>query len=67
MYTGGAWQKMILHLTVAGAYVDSTYTGLCGAYAALGSALCLALRTTIHSGAKAPIAAAVSTAVMPHG
>ena len=37
----------IMHLTVAEAYVEAIYTGLCGAYArarALGPAPCLALR-----------------------
>ena len=40
-----------MNLTVAGAYVDSMYTGLCGAYArakALGPALCLALCAIIY-------------------
>ena len=40
-----------MHLTVAGAYVDSIYTGHCGAYArakALCSASCLALSAIVY-------------------
>ena len=40
-----------MHLTVAGAYVDSMYTGLCGAYTrakTLDSAPCFALRAIIY-------------------